>query len=173
MIDNAWLSCQIIQNVVKAFADVGILLVLRPKAKEHPISTITEATKKSRRLLQRFIITSTLVVASFVACAAVTAIIAVRLLVPIAVTGFVVVASAGVNAIPNALYTGDSETRLTVLTQLKQSFDVQAPQPIDPQLAAWILPAIEQCRTDSDPEVVALAGKLADHINDNTSQPPQ
>ena len=111
--------------------------------------------------------------ASFVVGAAVTAIIAVRLLVPIVVSGFVGVASVGVKAIPNALYTGDSETRLTVLTQLKQSFDVQAPQPIDPQLAAWILPAIEQCRTDSDPEVVALAEKLADHIHTYTSPPPQ
>ena len=150
-----------------------IAATLRPKPKDHPISRFTEASKKSRRLLQRFIITSTLVVASFVVCVAVTAIIGVRLLVPIVVSGFLGVASAGVNAIPNALYTGDSATRLTVLTELKQSFDVQAPQPIDPQLAAWILPAIEQCRIDSDLEVVELAGKLVDHINDNTSQPPQ
>jgi len=27
MIDSAWLSCQIIQHVLKVFADVGILLV--------------------------------------------------------------------------------------------------------------------------------------------------
>ena len=93
--------------------------------------------------------------------------------IALAFAGLAGLVSAGVNATANALYTGDSETRLTVLTQLKQSFDAQAPQPIDPQLAAWILPAIEQCRTDSDPEVVALAGELADHITDKTSPPTQ
>ena len=137
------------------------------------MSTITEASKKSRGRLSRFMITITLVGASFVVGSAVTAVIAVRLLVPVVFTGLAGMVSVGVNATANALYTGDSETRLTVLTQLKQSFDAQAPQPIDSQLAAWILPAIEQCRTDSDPDVVALAGKLADHIKDNTSPPPQ
>ena len=89
-----------------------------------------------------------------------------------AVAVLVGVVSAHVNATTNDLYNGDSETRITVLKQIEQSFGLQAPQPIEPQSAAWILPAIEQCRTDSDPEVVALAGKLADYINDNTSLPP-
>ena len=145
--------------------------VLRRKSRKNPMSTIAEASKKSSRRLPRFMITITLVGASFVVGAAVTAVIAVRLLVAFA--GLAGMVSAGVNATANALYTGDSETRLTVLTQLKQSFDAQAPEPIDPQLATWILPAIEQCRTDTDPEVVALAGQLADHINDNTSPQPQ
>jgi hypothetical protein len=56
-----------------------------------------------------------------------------------------------------------------VLTQLKQSFDAQTPQLIDPQLSAWILPAIEQCKTDSDPAVVDAATELAVHIAENTS----
>ena len=117
------------------------------------------------------LITSTLVGASFIVGAAVMAIIAVGMGTT-AVAVLVGVVSAHVNATTNDLYNGDSETRITVLTQIEQSFGLQAPQPIEPQSAAWILPAIEQCRTDSDPEVVALAGKLADYINDNTSLPP-
>ena len=154
-----------------------IAATLRPKPKDHPISRFTEASKKSRKRLSRFIITSTLVGASFVVGAAVTAIIAARSLLPFSgigmTMGLVGTASAVVNVTANDLYTEDSEKRLTVLTQLKQLFDSQAQQPIDPQLAAWILPAIEQCRTDSDPEVVALAGELADHITDKTSPPTQ
>jgi len=109
--------------------------------------------------------------ASFIVGAAVMAIIAVRMGTT-ALTVLVGVVSADLKATTNALYNGDSKTRLTLLTQINQSFGSQTPQPIDSQSAAWILPAIEQCRTDSDPEVVALAGKLADYINDNTSLAP-
>ena len=62
--------------------------------------------------------------------------------------------------------------RLTVLTQLKQSFDTQPSQKFDPQTADWILTAIEQCLNDVDPNVVALADELIVVININTSSPP-
>jgi hypothetical protein len=117
------------------------------QTKEHPISTITEASTKSSSRLARFIITSTLVVASFIVGAAVMAIIAVRVGTTVGTTALVGVVSADLNATTNALNDGDSKTRLTVLTQINQSFDSPTPQPIDPQSAAWILPAIEQCLT--------------------------
>ena len=118
----------------------------------------------------RYLVMSMLVVAFFIAGAAVVAVIAIRLGTT-AISVLAGVVSADLNATTNALYNGDSKTRLTVLTQINQSFGAQTPQAIDPQSAAWILPAIEECRTDEDPEVVALAEKLSDYITDNTSLP--
>lgn len=139
--------------------------------------TVTEKPRKWRRRLLRFAIVSTWMGLSFAAGAAVTATVAVLTLVPLAVTGLTMglagMAAASVNATAQTLYTGDSASRLTVLNYLKQSFETQAPQPIDPQLSAWILPAIEQCKTDADPVVVDFAAALANHITDNTAPPAQ
>lgn len=93
-------------------------------------------------------------------------------LVTTAVTALAVVVSVDMDAITNALHYGDSKTRRFALTQINQSFGSQTSQPIDQMSAAWILPAIEQCHTDPDPEVVALADKLAAFIRDNTSLTP-
>ena len=82
-------------------------------------------------------------------------------------------ASASAQATTNALYSGDSATRLTVLTQLQQSFDAQPTMTFDYQTSAWILPAIEQCKKDVDPEVVSLADELAIYVKDKTQPPPQ
>jgi hypothetical protein len=140
------------------------------------MSTDTEAPKKWRKRLLRFTIIGSLMGVSFGAGVAVTATVAVLMLVPFAATGLTIglagMAAASVNATANTLYTGDSASRLTILTYLKQSFAAQATQPIDPQLSAWILPAVEQCKTDSDPVVVDLATELADYITDNTAPPP-
>ena len=145
--------------------------------KEHPMSTVKEAPGKWRTRLLRLSITSTLMGISFAVGVAITAFIAVRLLFPIAATGMTMglvgLSSASANATTSALYSGDSEMRMTVLTQLKQTFDTQPVQTFDVQTTAWILPAIEQCKTDGDPEVVALAEELASYVNDKTSPPPQ
>ena len=101
-----------------------------------------------------------------------TVVVAARILFPIAAMALVGLASAGVNATISDLYSGDSEMRLTVLTQLKQSFDTQPSQKLDPQIADWILPAIEQCLTDVDPNVVALADELIVYVNINKSSTP-
>ena len=114
---------------------------------------------------------------SFAVGVAISLFIAVRLLAPIAVTGMtfgmVGLASSSANSTTSALYSGDSAMRLTVLTQLKQSFDSQPPQTFDATAANWILPAIKQCQTDTDPEVVALADELIEFINANTLPLPQ
>jgi hypothetical protein len=43
----------------------------------------------------------------------------------------------------------------------------------DQQTSAWILPAIEQCIKDVDPEVVSLAEELAICIKEKTQPPLQ
>jgi hypothetical protein len=82
-------------------------------------------------------------------------------------------ASASAQATTNALYSGDSATRLTVLTQLQQTFDAQPTITFDHQTSAWILPAIEQCEKDMDPEVVSRAKELAIYVKNKTQPPPQ
>jgi hypothetical protein len=57
------------------------------------------------------------------------------------------------------------------LTQLKQAFDADPAMTYDVQTAAWILPAIEQCKTDGNLEVVALAEELGSDIKDKTTPP--
>ena len=77
------------------------------------------------------------------------------------------------DATTNALYSGDSATRLTVLTQIQQEVDTQPTMTLDDQTSAWILPAIEQCIKDVDPEVVSLAEELAICIKEKTQPPLQ
>ncbi len=77
------------------------------------------------------------------------------------------------DATTNALYSGDSTTRLTVLTQIRQEVDAQPTMTFDHQTSAWILPAIEQCKKDMDPEVVSLAEELAICIKEKTQPPLQ
>jgi len=115
---------------------------------------------------------------SFAAGVAITAYIAISVLLPIAVTGMSIgMAQAGaasaIIALYNALYSGDSGTRMTVLTYLKQSFDAQPTQAFDANTAAWLLPALERCSTDTDPKVSALAKELARHVQDKSLQPSQ
>lgn len=141
------------------------------------MSAVVESPKKWRKRLLRFTVTSSLMGVSFGVGVAITLFIAVRLLAPIAVTGMtfglVGMASASANATTNALYSGDSEMRLAVLMQLKQSSVTQPPQSFDATVANWILPALKQCQTDPDPEVVALADELVEFITANTLPPPQ
>jgi hypothetical protein len=139
--------------------------------------TAIERPRTWRKRLLRLTITGGLMGVSFAVGVVITLVIAIRMLFPIAATGMTVgmvgLASASANATTSALYAGDSEMRLSVLKQLKQTFDSQPAQTFDAQSAAWILPAIEQCETDGDPEVVALAEELASYVRDNTSPPPQ
>src|SRR5713101_1092904 len=125
------------------------------------MSNETGDSRKWRKRLTRWAITSLLMGVSFAAGVAITAFIAIRLLMPIAVTGMTMTAQAGAASVINALYSGDSGTRMTVLTYLKQSFDAQPTQAFDANTAAWLLPALERCSTDTDPKVSALAKELA------------
>ncbi|MDX1964603.1 MAG: hypothetical protein SFX18_15740 [Pirellulales bacterium] len=141
------------------------------------MSTAAVEPNKWRKRIFRLTITGILMGISFAIGVAITAFIAFRLLLPIAATGMTMgmigMAFVGSHATTNALYSGDSATRLTVLTQLQQTFDAQPTVTFDHQTSEWILPAIEQCRTDADPEVVSLAEKLATYIKDNTQPAPQ
>lgn len=128
-----------------------------------------------RRRVWRIAVTGVLMGTSFAAGVVITGYIAARLLLPIAAvsltTGLLGMASASAQATVDALYSGDSGTRLEVLTQLKQSFESHPPQSFDAATAGWILPAIEQCLTDCDPDVVALAEELIEFIH--THRMPQ
>jgi hypothetical protein len=141
------------------------------------MSTAVVEPNKWRTRLWRLTITGTLMGISFAIGVAITAYIAFRLLLPIAATGITMgvvgMASANAHATTSALYTGDSATRLAVLTQLKQTFDAQPQMTFDTQTSAWILAAIEQCKKDADPEVVFLAKELATNVKDRTLPLPQ
>lgn len=110
---------------------------------------------------------------SFAVGVTVTGIVAARLLLPIAETGVTlgsVMANAYFAATIDTLYSGDSAARKTVLAQLKHSLDTESGQSLDKEAVAWMLPAIEQCQTDPDAEVVALANELAELIDGRTEQ---
>lgn len=129
---------------------------------------------QNRKLrIRRIGITGILMAFSFVVGLAVMAIIAVVLLLPIAgaglTMGLVGVASAGAMATTNALYLGDSATRLTVLAQLKESFNSEPEHQYDLATVNWILPALRQCQSDSDPQVANLAVELIDYVNQHTT----
>ena len=91
--------------------------------------------------------------------AAVTATNAARMLLQVAAVGMTMGrASASLDSISNTLHEGDSDQRLEVLAQLKESLSSFAN--VDPHLAEWIAPAIEKCRTDPNPRVVDLANEI-------------
>ena len=136
------------------------------------MKTSTVVLNKWRWRLTRIVVVIVLMGASFAVGVTLTVVVAARILLPIAAMGLAGLASAGANATISALYSGDSEMRLTVLTQLKQSFDTHPSQKFDPQTADWILPAIEQCLTDVDPNVVALADELIVYVNIKKSLTP-
>ena len=137
----------------------------------------TVLPNKWRNRLLRFTITSSLMGVSFAVGMALALVIAVRLLAPIALAGMTFgmagLAAANANSTTSALCSGNSEMRLTVLAQLKQSFGTSPRQKFDTATVNWILPALKQCQTDADPVVVALADELVAFINDNTMSPLQ
>lgn len=77
------------------------------------------------------------------------------------------------DATTNALYSGDSAIRWCVLTEIQHEIDTQPTMTFNHQTSAWILPAIEQCKKDVEPEVVSLAEELAICIKEKTQPPPQ
>lgn len=139
------------------------------------MSTAVVQQNKWRKRIWRLTITGTLMGVSFVVGAAITAYLAFRLLLPVAATGMTMgmvgLASASAHATTSALYPGDSATRLAVLTQLQQTIESQPTMTFDDQATAWLLPAVEQCKTDEDPEVVLLAEELAKSIKDRGAPP--
>jgi hypothetical protein len=77
------------------------------------------------------------------------------------------------DATTKALGSGDSTVRWCVLTEMQHEIDTQPTITFNEQTAAWILPAIEQCKKDADPEVVSLAEKLVIRIKEKTQPPPR
>jgi len=132
------------------------------------MSTASGAQKKWLQRLRQLALTSTWISVSFTLGSLITAYIAVRLLFPLAITGMAMgmlgMAWSSAQASISALYSGDSTTRLAVLNELKVACDSQPAMTFDAPTAAWLLPAIEQCQTDADPEVVAIAVQLASYI---------
>ena len=112
-----------------------------------------------------------LMAGSFAAGAAVTGVFAIGLAVPVATIGFSLglagLGAAGMTSVLHSLYAGDSATRLTTLQQLDQVFVANPNQPVDPQLAKILLPALRQCQEDPDWQVAFLASQLADRIELN------
>lgn len=143
------------------------------------MSTAKETRGSWRTRLVRLSITIALMGISFAVGVAITASITPRVVeLPITAMGahmgtLVGMASASANATTSALYSGDSAMRLSVLTQIKAQFDSEPTQSFDPQTAAWIVPAIAQCKTDEDPDVVSLAEDLVSFVKDRTSPPVQ
>lgn len=132
---------------------------------------------KRRPRLRPLVTTILLMGLSFAVGVTVTAVITVAFLLPIATTSFTIgmagLVSASANATINGLYSGDSEMRLAVLNQMKESFVTQQQQSIDPQMVTWILPAIESCKTDRNPKVVELASEVAHYLQNNTLPQPK
>lgn len=131
----------------------------------------TGSTTTKRRLF-RYGVIATLMGVSFTLGVAVTAVATLPIIAGLAaqsagmqIIGMISASSSATMAVLNS---GDSASRFTVLTQLKQVFESPELQKIDPQVAAIILPAVEQCKADSDPEVVELASELIKMIEDNT-----
>lgn len=116
----------------------------------------------------RWLFVLLLMAGSFVAGAAVSAFVSLSLIAPVASVGFSVglagLASAGMTSVLHTLHAGDSATRLTTLQQLEQVFVANPSQPVDPQLAEMLLPALRQCQEDPDRQVSLLAGQLIDRI---------
>ena len=77
------------------------------------------------------------------------------------------------DATTHALVSGDSAIRWCVLTEIQHEIDMQPTMTFHQQTSAWILPAIEQCKKDVEPEVVSLAEELAICIKEKTQPPPQ
>jgi hypothetical protein len=134
---------------------------------------IRKSTPKLRKRWLRVAMIGCLMVTCFMAGSAITAVVAARLLLPVAAAGLTMgmlglAAATSWSATLNGLQLGDSETRLAILTQLQQALTTQPPQQFDAQSNAMIVSALKQCETDSDPQVVALAGDLIEWIENNT-----
>lgn len=140
------------------------------------LSDVVEA-RRWRKRLWRLAITSVLMGVSFVVGVAITAYIAFQLLLPMVAAGMTVgmvgMAGAATHAVTNALCCGDSATRLDVLNRLKLALETEPGMALDGKAALWILPALEQCKTDLDPRVVSLAGELTILVNGKTPTSPE
>lgn len=135
-------------------------------------STPKSREKWLRKRWLRIAMIGCLMVTCFMAGSAVTAVVAARLLLPVAAAGLTmgmlgVAAATSWSATLSGLQVGDSKTRLEILTQLQQALTTQPPQQFDGQSNAIFVSALKQCETDSDPQVVALAGQLIEWIENN------
>ncbi len=135
------------------------------------LPTPIRSTRTSRSF--RLCLAMLLIALSFSLGAAVTAFIAVRLFLPVAGAGwFIGIAAlslAAATEMKTTLMHGNSEQRLMVLTQLRDSLSTPNAPPIDSQVVEWITPALTACQEDGDPKVVELATDLLQSIVDNTA----
>lgn len=129
----------------------------------------------SKRFPTRLVLWTTIAsmtVLAFATGALLGFIMALRMLFPIAESGF----SYGLIGLTHAaatdtLYSGDVQSRLTMLKQMKQALDAPPGQPFDAQSTAWIHPAIEHCRKDANSEIAALAAEIITTIENKKSMP--
>ena len=81
---------------------------------------------------------------------------------PLALVG---VAAAGVGQMITAMQSGTSAERRVALTQLREILNQEHAQ-LTPDFVAVMRPAVEQCATDVDQEVVELANEVAGLLED-------
>ena len=110
------------------------------------MSTAKEVRGTKRTRLVCLSITIALMGISFAAGVAITAkpLVVEFPISPAGIVGATMAPWAGMvktsaNATTSALYSGDSEMRLGVLTQIKAQFDSEPTQSFDAQTAAWIV----------------------------------
>jgi hypothetical protein len=125
-----------------------------------------EAQSKSRfgRRVRWTLLVVGLMGVSFMAGAALTAVFAARIVLPLAAAGFAGLAVSSSQLSLHILYAGDSTQRREVLSALQHSLIGNQGSVPDPAAATWLRPALEQCATDPDPEVAAMARELLDAL---------
>ena len=145
-----------------------------PITNPQPANSNAPIRNKWPKRIVGLIIAVVLMGGSFALGVVVTAILAFRLMLPLATANLALGALTTMSqATTNALYTGDSATRLQVLTQLEAAFNGEQFQQIDPAVADWFKPAFESCRTDQDANVVAAADRLIELLDCKTEPPPR
>ena len=124
----------------------------------------------------KLLVVGSLMTLSFGAGMVVMGIFAAAVAVPIMATGVTMAvgsaAAAGATMTVVALYQGDSEQRLDVLIALQEWFDQSADQEITPEAVEYWEPALRQCLTDLDPEVVRRAEELLEQLEGKSTQEP-
>ena len=130
-------------------------------------------TKTSRSRFRQWLLIGLLFVLSLSLATMVIGVVVVRLLLPVAaagIQGLAEFAAASATATLDGLNHGDSQQRLTILTQLNDALGPSNPTLNDPQFTSWITPALKQCQTDSDPRVIALADQILQML-ESSSEP--
>ena len=111
-----------------------------------------------------------IVLSSFGVGVIATAIVAVPVAAVGLTFGFIGVGALGAAQLMTALHSGNSEQRMTALTQLRTALDVPNALQSNPEFADTMRPAVEACTVDLDPSVVDLANEVLAML-DRTASP--